>query len=171
MERSVESIPCGFDLLQQTPVRRHLFYLGGVPRWFTEYIWLLVKEVSERDDKVPTVEEAEKAFKSIKACYIEAWGKVKENGMYKTLKEIDFIKLAAHSFSGLKVVLNSKVIGNLSWARLRDSSVCLINGSRISIPYAIIHEIASYKPAEFSSRAVKCFIECLKGLVEKVDLL
>ncbi|RKP15997.1 hypothetical protein ROZALSC1DRAFT_31867, partial [Rozella allomycis CSF55] len=75
MERSVESIPCGFDLLQQTPVRRHLFYLGGVPRWFTEYIWLLVNEVSERDDKVPTVEEAEKAFKSIKACYIEEWGK------------------------------------------------------------------------------------------------
>ncbi|EPZ33719.1 hypothetical protein O9G_002357, partial [Rozella allomycis CSF55] len=217
MARSIESIPCGIDLLKQTPVRRHLFYLGGVPRWFTEYILLLVKDVSGRydkvptveeaekafqsvkiqyiaawgkinidgngsrisipyaiiheiasDDKVPTVEEAEKAFKSIKACYIEAWGKVKENGMYKTLKEIDFIKLAAHSFSGLKVVLNSKVIGNLSWARLRDSSVCLINGSRISIPYAIIHEIASYKPAEFSSRVIKRFIECLKGLVEKV---
>ncbi|RKP18705.1 hypothetical protein ROZALSC1DRAFT_22966, partial [Rozella allomycis CSF55] len=173
MARSVESIPCGIDLLKQTPVRRHLFYLGGVPRWFTEYILLLVKDVSGRYDKVPTVEEAEKAFQSVKIQYIAAWGKINIDGKYKALEPIDFIKLAAFSFSGLKVVLNSKVIENLSWARLRDSSVCLINDSdsRISIPYAIIHEIASYKPAEFSSRVIKRFIECLKGLVEKVDLL
>ncbi|EPZ34850.1 hypothetical protein O9G_001981 [Rozella allomycis CSF55] len=170
MERSIESIPCGLNLLKQAAVRRHLFYLGGVPRWFTQYILTLVDKVSESVDKVPTIEQAKKAFQCTEAQYINEWGRVRENGRRRHLEQIEFIKLAAYSFSGLKVVLNSKDIGNLSWAHL-EGSVCLINDNCISIPYAIVRRIAGYDSIDFTDRAVKCFIECLKGLVETVDKL
>ncbi|RKP17013.1 hypothetical protein ROZALSC1DRAFT_31147 [Rozella allomycis CSF55] len=162
MERSIESIPCGLNLLQQAAVRRHLFYLGGVPRWFTQYILTLVDKVSESVDK------PKKAFQCTEAQYINEWGRVRENGRRRHLDQIEFIKLAAYSFSGLKVVLNSKDIGNLSWAHL-EGSVCLINDNCISIPYAIVRRMAGYDSIDFTDRAVKCFIECLKGLVETVD--
>jgi hypothetical protein len=38
IEEAVRSAPLGSNLLNYTPVRRHLFYFGGVARWAIEYM-------------------------------------------------------------------------------------------------------------------------------------
>jgi hypothetical protein len=38
IEAVITSVENGEVLLQQAPVRRHLFYLGGVPKWIVLYV-------------------------------------------------------------------------------------------------------------------------------------
>lgn len=148
----------------QAPVRRHLFYLGGVPRWVFEYIFALMAIVRNRQSKIPTVEEAENAFKQIKGRYVNEWG--------KTLDSLDFVTLCAYSISGKGVDLSDKDIGGMKWSRVRDSSLCIISDSlEVLIPYAIVHRVASFSVSNFEADAIKCFIICVQGLIEKVDNL
>ena len=119
METAIGSIPNGNQLLLYESVRRHLFYLGGVPRWVTEYILLLLKEIERipSDDSL-TIESIENAYFVIRNLYIDTWG--------KGLKDIDFVKLTAYAISEIEVSESSQVINNMSWARVRDSSLCLL---------------------------------------------
>ena len=165
VETAISSIPGGTRLLLHAPVRRHLFYLGGVPRWVTEYVLRLLKEMQNiSSDEFLTVETIEFAFKTTKNLYVETWG--------KSLNEIDFVNLVAYAISGFKVDESARVINNMSWSRVRDSSLCLLNiDYEVLIPYAILHRISEYPVQLFQDNAVRCLILCIRGLIEKVDEL
>ncbi|KAI9346281.1 hypothetical protein BDR26DRAFT_916685 [Obelidium mucronatum] len=163
VETAVSSVTHGPSLLMQSPVRRHLFYLGGVPRWAFEYISLLLEKIQASNHVILSIEEIEESFKTIKNAYVEEWG--------KKLEDIDLIKLAAYSVSGIPVEKTSKVIAGMKWSRIRDSSLCLLtDNSEVLIPYAIFHRIGRLIPNNYFN-AERCFIECVQGLIEKVDSL
>ena len=168
VETAISSIANGDRLLLHAPVRRHLFYFGGVPRWVTEYILRLLKKI----ESIPsydflTIETIDNAFKSITNWYVGAWG--------QGLDPIDFVKLAAYAISGLRVDLEDKKIGGMKWSRVRDSSLCLVNDDfEVMIPYAILHQLAFFSPESFGNdftEAIGNFILCIRGLIEKVDKL
>ncbi|KAF0707818.1 Aste57867_6533 [Aphanomyces stellatus] len=167
VESAVSSIVNGPLLLLHALVRRHLFYLGGVPRWVFEYIHLLLNLIPK--DGIPKVgttslaiEEIEPAYFTIKDKYIESWG--------KGLEEIDLILLAAYSIAGVSVDPFTKVVGKMTWSRVRDSSLCLLTEkSEVLIPYSMFHRIARFNPQNYVNAAEKCFIVCIQGLIEKVD--
>jgi hypothetical protein len=168
VEAAISSVPNGERLLLHAPVRRHLFYLGGVPRWVTEYILRLLKEIERiPSDEFLTIETIERVFYAIKNLYVVEWG--------KGLSSLDFVKLASYALSGVRIVLNDKKIGGMTWSRVRDSSLCLINSrSEVMIPYSILHELAEYTPESFGhnyNEAIGNFILCIRGLIEKVDKL
>ena len=143
VETAISSIPNGDRLLLHAPVRRHLFYFGGVPRWVTEYILRLLKdiEIIPPDDFL-TIETIENAYIFIKNLYVEAWG--------GTLDPIDFVKLASYAISGVDVDLNDKKIGGMKWSRARDSSLCLVNDDyKVMIPYSIFHRLSRYSRDSF----------------------
>jgi hypothetical protein len=63
IEEAVRAILMGSTLLGYSPVRRHLFYFGGVARWATQYIEVLFKRMEESNrNEVPKVEFVESAF-------------------------------------------------------------------------------------------------------------
>ncbi|KAI3643840.1 hypothetical protein MP228_010004 [Amoeboaphelidium protococcarum] len=165
VETAICAVPNGERLLLHAPVRRHLFYLGGVPRWVTQYILLLLKEI----ERVPSdsnldVETIENAFLFVKNQYVEMWG--------KGLGPDNFIKLAAYALSGQQVDEELTDINGMSWSRVRDSSLCILSDScEVMIPYAILHRISKYPPNQFHDNNVRCLICCIKGLVDKVDML
>ncbi|KAI9324154.1 hypothetical protein BDR26DRAFT_882302, partial [Obelidium mucronatum] len=163
VETAISSVTHGPSLLMQSPVRRHLFYLGGVPRWAFEYISLLLEKIQASNHVILSIKEIEESFKTIKNAYVEEWG--------NKLEDIDLIKLAAYSVSGIPVEKTSKVIGGIKWSRIRDSSLCLLtDNSEVLIPYAIFHRIGRLIPNNYFN-AERCFIECVQGLIEKVDSL
>jgi hypothetical protein len=60
----------------------------------------------------------------------------------------------------------------VSWTRLQDSSVCLIDDSdAVSIPYAMFHLIANWNISDFNEDALQAFVVTLKNLIDKVDNL
>ena len=165
METAISSVHNGDRLLLHAPVRRHLFYLGGVPRWFTEYVLRLLKEMENiASDDFLAVETIENVFKEVKSLYVEQWG--------QNLDAIDFIHLASFAISGIPVNLAEKKIHDMKWSRVRDSSLCLLNEDRqVILPYAIIRLVAGYTPDGYSCEAIEAFIICLRGLIDKVDAL
>ena len=165
VETAISFIPNGDRLLLHAPVRRHLFYLGGVPRWVTEYILRLLKEIENiPPDDFLTIETIENAFKTIKNLYVVAWG--------RSLGAINFIKLVAYAIAGQEVDEEVAVINDMSWSRVRDSSLCLLNDDHeVLIPYAILHRISEYPLHLFQDNAICCLILCIQGLIEKVDEL
>ncbi|KAF0714876.1 hypothetical protein As57867_003635, partial [Aphanomyces stellatus] len=163
IETAVSSVHHGPSLLMQSPVRRHLFYLGGVPRWCFEYISLLLQKIDQTGNDILPIEDIEQAFKTIKSSYIRKWG--------KGLAAVDFINLCGYSVAGVSVLKSDTVVGGMKWSRVRDSSLCLLtDDSEVLIPYAIFHQIARLIPDQYSN-AEGCFIACVQGLIEKVDSL
>ncbi|KAG9405244.1 hypothetical protein AC1031_004352 [Aphanomyces cochlioides] len=163
IETAVSTVVNGPSLLMQSPVRRHLFYLGGVPRWCFEYISLLLQKIDQTRNVILSIEDIEQAFKTIKSSYIRKWG--------KGLADVDFIKLAGYSVAGVSVDDSATVVGGMAWSRVEDSSLCLLtDDSEVLIPYAIFHRIGRFIPGQYSD-AEGCFIACVQGLIEKVDAL
>ncbi|KAG9401989.1 hypothetical protein AC1031_007690 [Aphanomyces cochlioides] len=107
--------------------------------------------------------DIEGAFDTINQSYIEEWG--------KDLEDIDFIKLAAYSVSGVQVDKASKVVGGMKWSRMQDCGLCLLTEDlKVMIPYAIFHRIGRLVPSQYSE-AEGCFVACVRGLIQKVDRL
>jgi hypothetical protein len=169
IEEAIGAVSMGSILLGYSPVRRHLFFFGGVARWATQYIEELLSRMKElRDNEVPSFDVFESTFRQIRDIYVRKWYRSILN--QNLLKGTDFLILAAYSVSGRSVGLyfNEEV----SWARLQDSSVCLIDDSgAVSIPYALFHLIADWNPNFFVDEAYKAFVLTLKSLIEKVDNL
>jgi hypothetical protein len=161
--KAIESIPEASHFLRQKVVVRHLFFLGGLPRWTIEYIKGLKEIVKHRFEKNVTIDEAEDVFKKIEAHYTHKWS-TKFN-----LDAAALVMLAAYSISAFKIFEGDKNIGGISWKRLRDGGVCLLNDGIVTVPYPIIHQIYYYNPRSDDSEAIVCFISCVKDLVDKID--
>jgi len=169
MEEAVGALSMGSVLLGYSPVRRHLFYFGGVARWATKYIELLLKRMEE-SSTVPSVDFIESSFRKICETYVQTWNESILN--YKILDHFDFIRLAAFSVSGCTVRMGNHFKHNVNWARLRDSSVCVIDDAgAVSVPYAMFHLVADWNLYDFRDEALKAFILSLRSLIDKVDSL
>jgi hypothetical protein len=172
IEEAVGALSMGSVLLGYSPVRRHLLYFGGVARWAMQYIEKLFErmEESKGGNEVPSVDFIESSFLQIRDTYVRKWNESILNQML--LDHIDFVRLAAFSVSGRNVGIGEQFKHQVSWARLRDSSVCVIDYSgAVSVPYAVFHLIADWNASEFNDIALQAFVLTLRSLIKKVDSL
>ena len=164
VETAVSSTIYGPYLLTLAPVRRDLFYLGGVPRWAFEYVSSLVRELEKNGkDATLSLDQIKSQFDQIVGIFVEKWGGSEE------FKAGDVIKLAAYSVAGVPVDLKNAVVGDMSWSRIRDQSLCILTqDNEVEIPYSIFHRIGRFSLEGFSE-VEACFVKCVKDMIDEVD--
>jgi hypothetical protein len=159
IEAVITSVENGEVLLQQAPVRRHLFYLGGVPRWIVLYVSELLSVLNQGGTL--TVEVIDEAFAKIKALYLKKWDVLGNPE--------DSITLLAYAVSGVKVRSNAHPISGIRCSALGDKSFCLIkNDDGVIVPYALLHQVATYDLKDLNNET-RIFVKCAKELIEYVD--
>lgn len=165
VENIIHAVPNGDRLLLHGPVRRHLFYLGGVPRWVIEYILPLLEGLeSIKSDDFLSIEYLEGMFEIIRIVYIDKLSKLPGPQ--------NLIKLAAYAISGIEVAEDATDVGSMTWSQVRDKSLCVLNmKSRVMIPYSFLHHIAKYNFTSEDPEVLRCFVVCIKGLIKQVDML
>jgi hypothetical protein len=174
VENAISSVPLGLHLLGLAPVRRHLFYFGGVARWTFQYAEQLLNILKDSKEKIIPVKTIEEVFTRIRDLYVMSWKRSisKEH----SLGPIDFIFLAAQSLSGSSIQVDDYLNGKVSWSRLEDSSACLIYGNPgksffVSVPYALYYLITDYNPNSFQNHAIQYFLLTLMSLFDNVDMM
>ena len=170
VEEAVAALLQGAVLLGYSPIRHHLFYFGGVARWATQYVELLLKRMDmSQSSEVPSIHDIESAFGQIRQDYVDKWRtSITESNLLNTS---DLLYLAAYSISGRSVGVGS-FRDKVSWNRLRDSSVCVIDDyGRVSVPYALFHLIADLTPSDVQMEEEQAFIITLQSLIDKVDAM
>jgi hypothetical protein len=161
MEVSLSSTNYGKQILELAPARRHLFYLGGVPRYFVEYSLLVGNTL--KTDSTPPVKILDQHFNSV-------WDKYIQQGIPGlTIDQI--LLLIAYSLSGIKVNLSDTPYRDkLTWKRLRDMSLCLIGDNcQVILPYSILKCAVTINCNHCNTQAEKNLITCLQWLSERVD--
>ncbi|KAI3639700.1 hypothetical protein MIR68_002394 [Amoeboaphelidium protococcarum] len=168
VESAVSSIPNGELMLQNALFRRYLFYFGGVPLWFTEYVLHIWRKIEERDHPsadILTDELIESAYVFARNQYVELWA--------KDLNPIDCVELVAYAISRRAIDLYSIKIGDKYLYRICERQLCLVNQSgEVVIPYAILRHLAGYRLISFEhqcAEAIGCFIACIDQIIDKVD--
>jgi hypothetical protein len=157
----ISSVENGDRLLRHESVRRHLFYLGGVPRWAIEYVSPLLKILRESRE-LRFDDDIKPSYESI---YSRFAGRMLEPFNLK-----DLIKLAAYALSGSFVKLSESPVAGIRWSKLRDQSVCIIDSQKkVMIPYIVLRHLATYSLKKVEDEASKCFLKCVKDLVKNVD--
>ncbi|KAF4032782.1 hypothetical protein GN244_ATG15289 [Phytophthora infestans] len=163
---SVESNADFAMLLRQSQIRRHLFMLGGVPRWVVEY--LLELRSCLQGDVV--------SLENINECFVDVLTSFVGYDVSSPLVDLQtLVRLAAFAVSGLTVNPFSTIDGRLKWSRLRDSSLCLLSPREYSncvaydvrVPYPLLATIGSTKP--LATRAEQAFAAALNDMSEMVD--
>ena len=174
MEKAVETVVS--SLLEYEVFRRHLFFLGGVPRPCTFYA-AACKDLAPRFGGAWDVGERQASFEEqFRSFDVMFWDGVFTKVSGSTGLNIrELIRLAAFAISGEPVDLSlSPFFGmerhHLKWSRLRDSSVCLIDdSSRVSLPYCIFRHIGITHVGDLSN-AECAFQDVLRYLIDKVDV-
>lgn len=159
VQQSVRNQPELVHLLNHATVERHLFYLGGVPRWTVQYILSLQSELSRTEGDA--LETMKTIYDSIVLKYVSS--------CYSTLNDRDLLKLAAYSLSSLPVCTESNDIDGYKWSRLRDSSLCLLIDDRVVVPYALLLRVSQV--CTFQNLAEQNFLDVLKRMHKHVDEL
>ncbi|KAF4032786.1 hypothetical protein GN244_ATG15296 [Phytophthora infestans] len=163
---SVESNADFAMLLRQSQIRRHLFMLGGVPRWVVEY---LLELRSCLQGEVVSLE-------NINECFVEVLTSFVGYDVSSPLVDLQtLVRLAAFAVSGLTVNPIDTIDGRLKWSRLRDSSLCLLSPREYSnpaacdvrVPYPLLANIGSTKT--LATRAEQAFATALDDMSEMVD--
>eukprot|EP00732_Lithocolla_globosa_P001005 Lithocolla_globosa_v1_NODE_419_length_4112_cov_8.573330.p1 type:complete len:604 gc:universal NODE_419_length_4112_cov_8.573330:280-2091(+) len=155
---AVESMPKGSDYTCHAPFTRHLFFLGGVPRWVAEY----TEKVANSDGPLcPAIFE--------KAFAVQMEQRVNQLGFDINWGNDEFIELAAYSLAGKQVNEAARDIGRMSWARIRDSSLCLLENDYVIVPYAVLRRIGGFLTPDTMSLAKRCFVWTIESLIEQVD--
>ncbi|KAG6962675.1 hypothetical protein JG688_00008497 [Phytophthora aleatoria] len=159
----VESINRYAGLLKYPQIRCDLLGLSGVPRWVVTYL-TEVKRACDGSEDV--------SLKCISGCFGATWT------MYvdRYLKSLDLpklVRLAAFAVSGQKVQDIDRFDEDLGWARLRDSSLCLLiphafGACDVRVPYALLQSIGMAVNA-MTTAAEKCFASALHDLDDIVD--
>eukprot|EP00732_Lithocolla_globosa_P002410 Lithocolla_globosa_v1_NODE_1565_length_2482_cov_16.247631.p1 type:complete len:765 gc:universal NODE_1565_length_2482_cov_16.247631:2415-121(-) len=158
---AVESMPDTSRFITSPPFKRHLFYLGGVPRWVAEYTRKVASSPGRLDAKT-----FEDAFRAQITQHVSNLASVKSGIGWG---DGEFIQLAAYAFSGVEVQEGQKNIGGLPWSRIRDSSLCLLDNGLVIVPYAIIRRIGNYLVPDAMPLATRCFVWTVRSLIEHVD--
>jgi hypothetical protein len=161
-EESIEAVlPV---LLEHEAARRHLFQLSGVARWSVEY----AKTAGARP---LTSDNLERAQTEVRSAYVPWFSELLgKEGSQSGMSGLALVKVVAWAFSGLSVAASDGVEG-ISWSRLRDKGVCLVDDTcRVSVPYVQVTRVAALGVGNWiGNPAVRCFIEALAGLRHDVD--
>ncbi|KAF4146211.1 hypothetical protein GN958_ATG04686 [Phytophthora infestans] len=150
-------------LLRQPQARRHLFMLGGVPRWVVEYLLELRS----------CLQGGVVSLENINNCYDDVWTNFVDYYLRSPLVDLQtLVRLAAFAVSGVTVSPISTIDGRLKWSRLRDSSLCLLSPRKSStcdvrVPYTLLMNIGSTK--SLATRAERDFATALNDMSEMVD--
>jgi hypothetical protein len=186
MRRAVKGRGEGTDeLLKQNLFCQHLFFLGGVPRPCTQYaeeclLWL---ETSGRKGDVGATKTAfirifESKFNEFfRGVYSQA---PREKGEKEGFTLRELIWLAAYSVSGGTVEPDEKPFKNLpgstrshlSFRRLRDGSVCILDDDgRLGLPYCFFYYLSGVDELKYTSfsEGEKSFMAVLQYLKNYVD--
>ncbi|TMW58955.1 hypothetical protein Poli38472_007100 [Pythium oligandrum] len=153
-------------LLSYARICRHLFILGGVPRWVVEYL-SAVKKACVPGEPV--------SLDNIDKCFVAVWTKYVEYYL-KSLETPQLVRLAAFAVSGQTVNPLGTFDGDLKWSRLRDSSLCLLIPRKSStsgkydvrVPYALLENIGSRRE-EMVTEAERNFASALNDMRDEVD--
>jgi hypothetical protein len=154
-------------LLKYSAVHRHLFYLGGVPRWIVDYLLELQRRVDLTKDPFIPLEKLNETYSAIWSLYISSY--------FTELDSIDLIKLAAYSLSSELVHPDDMFNGNgIRWSRMRDSSLCMlvehIEGMcRVLVPYTLFIRVSQIPICEKMKTGERRLIESLYSLHRHVD--
>ena len=172
---STKRIPMGFlaprdaekcfgahgEILSNDFVRRHVFELGGVPRFITQYA-----------EKVLSLEHHSKAncdkvFNDVVGEFLErAWSFSSDS---------DRIRLVAFALSGKKVELGgnpgiSVEIGeksvSLKWRQMADLGFCLIQDGNVHVSYWLVRFVRECSGVSVVEEA---FVESIQWLCDEVD--
>ena len=173
------------ELLTHELFCQHLFFLGGVPRPCTQYAeacrrWYvdhLDCDVGDLPKKYKSVFES-KFAQFFSGVYMKA--PRSENGEKEGFTLRELIWLVAHSVCGGTVredykpfeYLSGSERGHLTFRRLRDGSVCILDDDgRLGLPYCFFHYLSSVDVIEYSDfpDAEKAFMEVLQYLGKHVD--
>ncbi|KAG2503037.1 hypothetical protein JM16_009191, partial [Phytophthora kernoviae] len=159
----VESDASYAGLLNHAQICRHLFILGGVPRWTVEYLTAV---------NLTCVQEKTVSLDSINNCFETIWGKYVESYL-NALESQKLVRLAAFAVSGRRVRGYDMFDGSLKWSRLRDSSLCLLipfeyGACDVRVPYALLHSVG-LSCDEKTTEADRDFAGALKDMREEVD--
>ncbi|RLN73192.1 hypothetical protein BBO99_00009522 [Phytophthora kernoviae] len=159
----VESDASYAGLLNHAQICRHLFILGGVPRWTVEYLTAV---------NLTCVQEKPVSLDSINNCFETIWGKYVESYL-NALESQKLVRLAAFAVSGRRVRGYDMFDGSLKWSRLRDSSLCLLipfeyGACDVRVPYALLHSVG-LSCDEKTTEADRDFAGALKDMREEVD--
>lgn len=170
IEQAISDTECA-RVLDLAPCRRHLFYLGGVPRYPLEYAEM-VNRSWPPDGDVPDPKSLERAYKSILEDIPTVWVQ---------FTSFERLFLVAYSIVGTPVNVQDAVFpwkeNSIRWSRLRDSSVCLIEDDKVHLHYPAFLNCVSLsfsgpQPVSVSPlqlKAAERFVETLQYLIEKVD--
>jgi hypothetical protein len=160
VENMISSVENGDLLLKKAPVRRHLLYLGGVPRWIVLYASPLIEALTAK--RKLDLDDYDAVFEDIKELYADK--------LLQPLKKQDIIKLAAYSLSGCTVNEYESPVASTPWSKLRDKSVCILNrDKKVVVPYSVLLYLATLDLNAIDDEPSKCLIKCIKGLIEDVD--
>lgn len=163
LSQCVSALQTAQDFILEAPFLRHLFFLGGVPRWIVEYTEAVAAMNTPRD-----VAMYNKAFEDQIERFVCPLGK--RNSGERGWGEPEFVQLAAYAFAGKTVAAGDPGIAGLPWSRIRDSSLCLLQDGRVTVPYAIVRRVAQFSTANVTI-ATACFIRTIESLLEHVDRL
>jgi len=146
-------------ILLLSPVRRHLFYLGGVPRFFVKYSC----EVGSLPDLIPEFSKLEHKFNIV-------WNEYVSCG-FPDLTSDQILLLIAYSLSGIPVnETDAPFKDKRTWKRLRDTSMCLIGeDSKVIVPYSTLKYASNNDPHLLPSLVQQNMVHCLKWLSDRVD--
>ncbi|KAG1696696.1 hypothetical protein DVH05_017919 [Phytophthora capsici] len=168
---SVESNSEFAGFLRNTQVLRHLFVLGGVPRWVVELL-LKLKKCTQSDDSSESldisVESIDKCFRGVWEMYVEPY-----------VNSLDFhrlIRLADFAVSNQQVQEFEPFDNGWKWSQLRDSALCLLNPSGlwsfdVQVPYALLRYIANASAfcTDFRTDEERAFAMSLLDMKKLVD--
>jgi hypothetical protein len=151
---AARSIPEWEPRLNNVTVCRHLFTLGGVPRYFVEYMRELTNGMTPAD-----------AFREIESSWPSVWS---------VLPIKKAVKLIAYSLSGQTVRLNETPNGfETSWRDLRDSCLCITSkesGGYVTIPYIVFYQVGtSTEPLDALSEPEQFLVLTIKQMISDVD--
>ncbi|KAE8907100.1 hypothetical protein PF005_g8071 [Phytophthora fragariae] len=153
-------------LLKQAQVCRHLFYLGGVPRWVVDYLTTL-RNTCEAG-KPLSLDNIIDCFDKIWARYVDAY--------LSRLQIQKLVRLAAVAVSGQMVDPNDTFDGDFKWSKLRDSWLCLLiprkssspGACDVRVPYLLLWSIGS-RHAMLKTNEERAFASALNDLHALVD--
>jgi hypothetical protein len=161
-------------LLNNADVLKHLFFLGGVPRWIVDFLLVIVRRMDTTMEK-RVLKVVEDSFKETIRRYV--------SGNFEILSVEQKILLAAYSISGQVTNASSEFVPGIKWSKLRDSSLCLLIEADIEtaegyfsvhVPYSLFVIIARFPNKildEIKSPEQLAFVQVVREFHESVDSL
>jgi hypothetical protein len=158
------------SLCESGTFRRHLFLLGGVPRFAVEYALQAATRCT--DGKSVSVQLLEKDFASVWNDRAVKWA--------ANLDARSLLVIAAYAITGQAVKVGGSVTVRskaVSWKKLADSGICMLEphgdtaNYRVVVPYCALRHCGEFDRLETNKLPLphRYLSRCLHYMLEHVD--